>query len=61
MIIFLIDDVTNRPRAGELQNEGVHPADMIRHEKKAAGRKVLQTQWGDAIEAPHERSSKKIE
>jgi hypothetical protein len=43
VIIFLVDDVTDRPRARELHDEGVHPANVIRHEKKAAGRKVFQT------------------
>ena len=44
VIIFLVDDVADRPWAGELQDEGVHPADVIRHEKKAAGRQVFQTE-----------------
>jgi hypothetical protein len=47
VIIFLVDDVADRPRAGELQNEGVHPTDMIGHEKKAASRQVFQTQRSD--------------
>ncbi len=38
VIILLVDDVTNRPWAGELQDERVHPADMIRHKKKTASR-----------------------
>ena len=44
VIIFLIDDVADRPWAGELQDEGVHPGNVIRHKKKAAGRQVFQTE-----------------
>ena len=36
--ILLVDDVADRPRAGELQDESVYPTDVIRHEKKPAGR-----------------------
>ena len=61
VIIFLVDDVADRPWAGELQDERVHPTDVIRHEKKAAGRQVFQTQRSDPIKAAHQRPSKKIE
>ena len=61
VIIFLVDDVADRARAGELQDEGVHPADMIRHKKKAAGWQVFQTERSDPIKAAHQRPSKEIE
>ena len=61
VIIFLVDDVTDWTWAGELQDEGVHPSDMIRHEKKAAGWQVFQTQRSDPIKAAHQRPSKEIE
>jgi hypothetical protein len=61
VIIFLVDDVADRPGAGELQDEGVHPADMIRHEKKAAGRQVLQTERSDAIKAAHQWPAQEME
>ena len=54
MIILLIDDVTDWARAGELQDEGVHPTDVIRYEKKPAGRQVFQTVRSDAIKAAHQ-------
>src|SRR3982750_4130651 len=38
VIIFLVDDEADWPRAGELQDERIHPTDVIRHEKKPAGR-----------------------
>ena len=54
VIIFLVDDVADRPGTGELQDEGVHPADMIGHEKKPASRQVFQTQRSDAIKRAHQ-------
>src|SRR4051794_9927118 len=38
VIIFLVDDVADRPGTGELQDEGVNPTDVIRYKKKAASR-----------------------
>src|SRR5262245_33465065 len=61
VIIFLVNDVADWTWAGELQDEGVHPADMIGHEEKAAGRQVFQTQRSDPIKAAHQRPAKKIE
>jgi hypothetical protein len=55
VIIFLVDHVADRTRAGELQNERVDPTDVIRNEKKTAGRQVFQTQWSYAIKAAHQR------
>src|SRR5215469_13244292 len=49
VIVFLVDDVADRPRASELQDQRVHPTDMIWHEKKTAGRQVLQTNGSDAV------------
>ena len=60
VIILLVDDVTNRPRAGELENESIDPTDMIRHKKEAAGRQVFQTKAGDAVEETHQWPAKKI-
>jgi hypothetical protein len=54
VIIFLIDHVADRPWAGELQHERVHPADMIRHEKKPAGRQIFQTPRRDTIKAANQ-------
>ena len=61
VIIFLVDDVADRTRTGELQDEGVHPSDMVGHQKKAADRQVLQTDRSDTVKAAHERPSKEIE
>ena len=61
VIIFLVDDVADWTWAGELQDEGVHPSDMIGHEKKAAGWQVFQTQRSDAIKAAHQWPAKEIE
>jgi hypothetical protein len=61
VIIFVVDDVADRPGTGELQDEGVHPADVIRHEKKPASRQVFQTAHSDAIKAAHQWPAKEIE
>src|SRR6267154_81144 len=61
VIIFLVDDVADRPGTGELQNEGVHPADVIRYEKKPASRQVFQTAHSDAIKAANQWPAKEIE
>ena len=54
VIILLVDDVTDRTRARELQNESVHPADMIGYEKKAAAWQILHADRSDAIKAAHQ-------
>ena len=61
VIEFLVDDVTNRARTGELEDEGVHPADMIRHEKKPAGRQVFQAQRSDAIKEANQWLANEVE
>jgi hypothetical protein len=61
VIILLVDDVADWTWAGELQDEGVHPADMIGYEKKAAVRQVFQTVRSDAIKAAHQWPAKEIE
>ena len=45
----------------ELQDEGVHPADVIRYEKKSANRQVFQTARSDAIKAANQWLAKEIE
>src|SRR4030095_8844084 len=60
VIIFLVDDVADWTWAGELQNKGIHPTDVIGHEKKAAGRQVFQTQRSDSIKAAHQWPPKEI-
>src|SRR5215211_3828109 len=60
VIIFLVDDVADRPGTRELQDEGVHPADVIRHEKKAARRQVFQTARSDAIKTADQWPAKEI-
>src|SRR6266540_3425216 len=61
VIKLVVDDVTDRTRAGQLQNQGVHPADMIRHKKKPAVRQVFQTERSDPIKATHQRPANEIE
>src|SRR5712691_7974295 len=38
VIEFLVDDVTNGTRTGQLQHNRVDPADVIRQKEKSAGR-----------------------
>src|SRR5262249_49914487 len=59
VIVFLVDDVADRPRASELQDQRIHPTDMIWHEKKAAGRQVLQTEENNAIKTADKGPKKK--
>ena len=61
VIIVVLDDVPDRPGTGELQDEGVHPTDVIRYEKKPASRQVFQTVRSDAIKAAHQWPAKEIE
>src|SRR6266545_6707778 len=46
VIVLLVDDVPNRARASELQNDGVNPGDVVRQSKKTAGGNVSQPQRG---------------
>ena len=61
MIIRLIDDIADRARTGELQDEGVHPGDMVGHEKKPAARQIFQTERSDAIKGTNEQPTKEME
>src|SRR5262249_32255394 len=60
VVIFLADDVADRARAGELQDQRVHPTDMVWHQKKAAGRQVLKTERSDPIKGAHQWLAKEI-
>jgi hypothetical protein len=59
-IKFLIDDVTNGARAGELEDNGIDPADVIGQKKKAAFRQMFDTEWADAIKNSDQRPAKKV-
>ena len=59
--ILLVDDVADRTRTGELQDECVHPTDMIGHEKKPARRQIFQADRGNAIKTTNQQPPKKIE
>ena len=61
VIILLIDDVAYRSRAGELQNDSVHPADVIGQKKKPAVRQVFQTERVDPVKATHQWATNGIE
>ena len=61
MIIRLIDDVADRARAGELEDESIYPGYVIGHKKKPASRQILQTQRRHPIKAPHEWPANEIE
>ena len=61
MIKFLIDDVTNRSRASELEDEGIDPGDVIGQEEEAAFRQMLKTERLDPIKEFDERPPKKME
>jgi hypothetical protein len=61
VIKFLIDDVTNRPRASELQDDGIDPRDVIRQKKKSAFGQVFESERVDPIKETNERPRKKME
>ena len=61
VIILLVDDVANRTRAGELQNERVHPGDVVGHKKESASRQIFQTERGHPIKATHQWPANEIE
>jgi hypothetical protein len=61
VIELLINDVTNRSRACELEDEGVDPGDVIRQEEEAAFRQMLKSERANAIENFDERPPKKME
>src|SRR5690349_20773016 len=43
-IMLLVDDVPNRARASELQNDGINPGDVIGQKQEPALREVFQSQ-----------------
>src|SRR5207247_10781961 len=59
--ILLVDDVADRTWTGELQDECVHPTDMIGHEKKPARRQIFQADRSDTIKRTNQQPPKKIE
>src|SRR5438045_3773842 len=60
-IKFLIDDVTNRSRASELENQGIDPGDVIGQKQEAALRQMFEAEGVDTIENFDERPAKKME
>src|SRR5678815_4256121 len=61
MIVLLVDDVSNRARASELQDDGVNPSDVVRQKQEPACGHVFQSQRGDPIKATHQQPAEKIE
>ncbi len=60
-IKFLVDDVTNWARAGELQNDCIHPGDVVRQEQKSALRQIVSSECSDPIKATYQRPAEEIE
>ena len=50
-IKFLVDDVTNWTRAGELQHDCVHPCDVVGQKQKSAAGQVSQPVRRDPVKA----------
>src|SRR5438132_11350244 len=61
LIKFLIDDVTNRAGACELEDEGIDPGDVIWQKKETAFGQMLEADGVDAIKESDERPAKKME
>ena len=51
VIEFLVDDVTNRARAGELQDDGIDPANVVGQKKKSALRQIVSSERSHAVKA----------
>src|SRR2546423_3431142 len=60
-IKFLIDDVTNRAGACELEDEGIDPGDVIGQKEEAALGQMFEAEGADTIENFDERPAKKME
>jgi hypothetical protein len=56
-----IDDVTNRPRAGDLEQNGVNPGDVIGQQKKALSRKMFASNRRDAIKTAGQAEAQEVE
>jgi len=61
VIKFLIDDVTDRSRASELEDDGVDPGNVIWQKEETAFRQMLEAEGVDAIKGSDERPAKKME
>src|ERR1700724_1037113 len=61
VIKFLVDDVTNRAGACELEDEGIDPGDVVGQKEEPALWQVLEAEGMDAIEEFDERPPKKME
>src|SRR5690348_14685297 len=46
VIKFLIDDITNPPRTGQLKDDGIDPGNVIRQKQTAAWRQVMHAVSG---------------
>ena len=53
-VIFLIDNETNRPWAGDQEDERVDPRDVVGQKQKSATRQTLRSDGRDPIKQPHE-------
>ncbi len=60
-IKFLVDDVPDRTRAGELQYDCIDPRNVIGQEKKPALRQVLGAERSNAIKTPHQLARDKMQ
>jgi hypothetical protein len=60
-IKFLVDDVPDRTRAGELQHDCIDPRNVIGQEKKSALRQVLPAERSNAVKTMHQRAREKMQ
>ena len=57
-VIFLIDNETNRPWAGDQEDERVDPRDVVGQKQKSATRQTLRSEGRDPINQPHDQQPK---
>jgi hypothetical protein len=57
-VIFLIDNETNRPWAGDQEDKRVDPRDVVGQKQKSATRQTLRPDGRDPINQPHEQQPK---
>ncbi len=61
MVIILVEnDEADRARASQLQDDRIHPGDVIGQEQKAAARQVFASERGDAVDEPPERKDNEV-
>ncbi len=60
-VILIMNDEANRTRAGDLENDGVDPRDVIRQEQKTARRQSVAANRFDPVNETSKREADEVE